>query len=168
MMNHDMPKGKPLLTEDEIDSITKCLKYIPTNIGKAYHPSSMRPDNGQYRRRIELICDEYRLTMVLRQLIDNPLDFSVLLIFDDEKGHTYIIKRYNGDHGLHIDNRTGICISGPHIHTITEEHQRSYHKDEGHAEPTNKYKTLPEAVDVFMKDLNIHYGTKGVTTLDEF
>lgn len=163
------PKGKPLLYDDEVEKILSIPKYIPKSVGKAYDWQGFKLDNGQFRRKIELICEDYRLTMAMRQLQDDPLDFSVLLIYNDSKGYRYIIKRYNGDHGMHIDNRTGVCISGPHIHTISEECQMTTHKDEGSAESTDRYKTLSEAVDTFIDDLNIQYeNAKGVVRLDRF
>lgn len=163
------PKGKPLLRNDEVKTIVSAPKYIPKSAGKAYDLSAFKLDNGHFRRKIDLLCEDFKLTMAMRQLQDDPLDFSVLLIYYDSKGYKYIIKRYNGDHGLHIDNRTGTCISGPHIHTISEECQMTTHKDEGYAEPTDRYKTLPEAVDVFIIDMNIQYDhAKGVMSLDRF
>lgn len=151
------PKGKPLLGDKEIEKIVSAPKYIPNSVGKAYDWSAFKLDNGQFRRKIELLCEGFRLTMAMRQLQDEPLDFSVLLIYYDVRGYKYIVKRYNGDHGLHIDSRTGIEISGPHIHTISVECQMTTHKDEGYAEPTDRYNTLSEAVDAFIRDLNIQY-----------
>lgn len=163
------PKGKPLLREETIDRIVSCPKYIPRSVGKVYDRSAFKLDNGQFRRKFELICEEYRLTMVMRQLQDDPLDFSVILIYDDDKGYRYIVKRYNGDHGIHIDRRTGESISGPHIHTISVECQMTTHKDEGYAVATDRYNTLPEAVDAFIRDLNIQYEqARGVIALDRF
>lgn len=163
------PKGKPLLHDNEIEAIISTPKYIPKSAGRAYNWSAFKLDNGQFRRKIDLLCKDFNLTMAMRRLEDDPFDFSVLLIYNDNKGYKYIIKRYNGDHGMHIDSRTGNMISGPHIHSISVECQMTTHKDEGYAEPTDRYKTLPEAVDVFISDLNIHYEqAKGVISLDEF
>lgn len=163
------PKGKPLLRESEIESILSAPKYIPKSAGRAFDWSAFRLDNGQFRRKIDLVCGNRKLIMAMRQLQDDPLDFSVLLIYYDDRGYKYIIKRYNGDHGMHMDNRTGISISGPHIHTISVDCQMTTHKDEGYAEPTDRYKTLSEAVDVFIADLNIQYEqAKGVANLDRY
>lgn len=163
------PKGKPLLRDDEIEAIVSAPKYIPKSAGRAYDWSAFKLDNGQFRRKIDLLCEDFKLTMAMRQLQDDPFDFSVLLIYYDSKGYKYIVKRYNGDHGMHIDSRTGISISGPHIHTISVECQMTTHKDEGYAESTDRYKTLSEAIDVFIGDLNIQYEhARGVMSLDKF
>jgi len=79
-----------------VDRIVACKKYIPRHTKNVLDPRKMKEDNGHYRRNIDLDCDGYRLRMSIRQLVDDPLNFSVLLIYSDDAGHTYIIRRYNG------------------------------------------------------------------------
>ena len=43
----------------------------------------------------------------------------------------------------------------PHIHSITERAQREYHKDETEAAETDRYKTLEQAIEVAMEDMNV-------------
>jgi len=148
----DSIKGRPILDDEFVDKIIKAKKFIP-NIKK--DPFKTTEKNGNNRASIYLICDQYDVRMDIRQTADDFLDFSVLLIFTDNHNHNYILRRYNGDHGSHTDPITGEKIWGPHIHKISEECQRTIHKDEGHADATDDYKTLNQAIDVFMADMNI-------------
>ena len=150
-------RGRPLLCDDAVKRIIEAPKLIPSDVADVTDMGALKENGGHLRRNIDLICDEYKVRMSIRQLETEPLNFSVLLIYTDEAGYTYNIRRYNGNHGTHIDRVTGDVINGPHIHMITEKAQMSTHKDEGHAVATDKYKTLPDAINVFMTDLNIKY-----------
>ena len=153
----ETPKGRPLLDDGTVEDIIKTPKFIPSDVADAADMGALEENGGHLRRNIELKCDGYDLRMSIRQLRLEPLDFSVLLIYTNEAGQTYNIRRYNGNHGIHKDRLTGEIVSGPHIHMITEEAQRSTHKDEGHAVATDRYRTLPDAINVFMTDLDIRY-----------
>jgi len=159
------PKGRPILTDEFVDEIIAAKKLIPKS---TKNPFKTTEKNGNNRASIELICHPYGLRMGIRQTIDDALDFSVLLIYTDANGRTYILRRYNGDHGKHTDPITSHELWGPHIHRITEECQKTIHKDEGHAEATNRYQTLDQAIDVFMNDMNIsHEQNKYLTKLTD-
>ncbi|MCH3978153.1 MAG: hypothetical protein LKJ94_04155 [Candidatus Methanomethylophilus sp.] len=161
--------GKPVLSDEIVEKIIKCSKTIPDRIFDVTDFSMFKIDNMQKRRNIDLICNEYKLRMSIRQLVIDPMDFSVILIYTDAEGYEYIIVRYNGDHGVHVNRRTGELIFGPHIHKISEWCQMYTHKEEGQATPTDKYVNLQEAVHVFMKDLNISYArSKGVARMEDY
>lgn len=113
-------KSRPILTDSFVESIIRSEKFIPEKISDVGDRSQYKLENGQYRLNIDLECSGYRLRMAIRQLFADPLDFSILLIYYDQDGYDYIIKRYNGDHGIHKNPMTGDSFSGPHIHTITE------------------------------------------------
>lgn len=161
----ESPKGRPVIIEEFVDKVIKTKKIMPDT---KKDPLKMVEKNGNFRATIDLVCT-YKVRMGIRQSVDDAFDFSILLIYTDNQNHDYILRRYNGDHGDHTDPITGEKIRGPHIHKITEECQRTIHKDEGHAEITNRYRMLNEAIDVFMADMNICYkdGTRH-TKLSEF
>lgn len=145
------------MSDEYVDKIIDAQKFIPET---KKDPFKTTENNGNMRASIDLNCAQYNVRMNIRQTIDDALDFSVLLVYTDQHNHSYILRRYNGDHGKHIDPLTGEKVWGPHIHKITVECQRTIHKDEGHAESTDCYKTLSQAIDVFMKDMNIHYSDR--------
>ena len=147
-------KGRPILKDEFVKAIIDSSKQIPKS---KKDPFRMTDNNGNRRASIDLICPHYEVKMGIRQALDDSLDFSVLLIYTDANGRTYILRRYNGDHGKHTDPITSEIIRGPHIHMITEECQHKTHKDECHAEATDRYHTLEQAIGVFMKDMNIHH-----------
>lgn len=161
-------KGKPILSEEHIRRLLSCTKYLPDGVRRLYDYNAMKPKNGNYKHSMKLHSDEGDFTVAIRQLIDDPLAFSVVLMYES-KGYRYILTRYNGDHGRHYNPMSDDYVEGCHIHRITEECQRSSHKDECFAEATDRYRTLEEAVRVFMQDVNVVSGTlKGVCRLEEF
>lgn len=56
--------------------------------------------------------------MTIRRLAENPLDFFVIQFFESDKGHTYIIRRYNGNHGIHYNRLSGEDTTGSQNNTI--------------------------------------------------
>ena len=163
------PMGRPVLRDSLVSDIMSCRKTIPTGIKDPRDMGSLKLDSGNYRRKIPLKSDRYNLRMTIRKSEDDPLNFSVILSYTDANGLIYIIRRYNGDHGEHKDQMTGRILSGPHIHTITEEYQLRGYKAEGFAVETDRYRTLMEAINVFLKDMNITYELPpGATTLDDY
>jgi len=162
------PKGRPVLKDDFINELIRIPKYIPKGLKD---PFKMKEDNGHLRSSVDLISDNtnYKFTLSTRKLIKDPMDFSVVFTYTDISGREYIIRRFNGDHGRHYHKNTGSYISGPHIHTITESAQKEYHKDETEAVETNLYKTLDQAIDFSMKELNIkHEGAKRTKDLSQW
>lgn len=160
------PKGRPVLKDDFVSELIRTPKYIPKGSRDIF---KMKEDNGHLRSSVELISDyaNYRFALSTRKLIKDPMDFSVVFTFTDINGREYIIRRFNGDHGRHYHKNTNRYISGPHIHTITESAQKEYHKDETEAVETDRYKTLEQAIEFAMRELNIRYeeakGTKDLS-----
>ncbi|WII06786.1 hypothetical protein PED39_04160 [Methanomassiliicoccales archaeon LGM-RCC1] len=160
------PKGRPILKEDFVDELVRIPKYVPRGSKDLF---KMKEDNGHLRSSVELISDRanYSFKLSTRKSIKDPVDFSVVFTYSDINGREYIIRRFNGDHGRHYYKNTNRYISGPHIHTITEAAQKEYHKDETEAVETDQYKTLEQAIEFAMKELNIRYeeakGTKDLS-----
>lgn len=160
---------KPILTDSETNQIVSCPKEIGCDIRSILSIDRMRLDNGQYRRDIELHNPTFKLRMTIRQLAEDPLDFSIILFYESDEGHTYIIRRYNGDHGVHHNRISGEDIKGPHIHKITEQYQLSGYREDGYAEATDRYKTINQAVALFVSDMNIRpRGLSGNSRLCDF
>ena len=161
------PKGRPVLKNEFVDELIRVPKYIPKG---SKDLSRMKEDNGHLRSSVELICNHinYRFTLSTRKRIKDPMDFSVIFTYIDVNGREYIIRRFNGDHGRHYHRNTNKYVSGPHIHTITESAQREYRKDETEAVETNQYKTLEQAIEFAMMELNIKYEeAKGIMSFTE-
>ena len=91
--------------------------------------------------------------LVLRSNRLSPLDFSVILVFKDNDGSEYILRRHNGihpsKHTNEYEKRQGlpnaelpICF---HRHLATERYQKSGLKIDGYAEQTNDYSDIKTA-----------------------
>ncbi len=106
---------------------------------------------------VPLKCDTCDCWVEIRQNLDRPSDFSVILMYKSSRGTMHIIVRYNGNHGRHRNPLKKDHISGPHIHTICEGCQRAGLREDSEAEGTDRYRGLAEAVEVFKADLHICY-----------
>lgn len=115
--------------------------------------------DGNIRSSVDFssVDGRYRFVISTRMLIDVPSDFSVVFRYVDSEQRSYIIRRYNGNHGRHYHRNTNRYISGPHIHTITEKAQDGYRKDETEAVETREYVTLEQAIAYALSDLNIKF-----------
>lgn len=89
-----------------------------------------------------------------RQSTENPLDFSIILVWRDENGNEYRLLRCNGPHpSCHTnrwEKRKGIegHTFGPcfHIHRATQRYQESDFEIDGFAEPTEVYSDYERAI----------------------
>jgi len=166
MIDEHSQKERPILKEIEAEQIIAAKKHIHKGLKE---PFKLTSKNGHLRASVDLMCQQYKLSMRLRKAEDDELDFSILLVYIDEKGREYIIRRYNGDHGKHTNPISGEVISGPHVHIITEECQRTRHKAEGQARATSEYKTFRQAINIFMRDMNIEFeGPENTVTLKQY
>jgi len=153
MTGEQTQKRKPVLKDEDAEQIIATRKYIQEDAGGLL--KKMKLKNGHWRATTDLICSQHNLKMLLRKTEDDECDFSVLLIYTDGYGSEYILRRYNGDHGRHTNPITREVMSGPHIHKITEDCQRTMLRGEGQAEATGEYQTLRTAIEIFMRDMNI-------------
>ncbi len=142
---------RPLLKNELISKIIAAPKITTSGLDPKWR---RQKDQAHWRAELQLEC-AYPCRIALRKSIDNPLNFSILLIYTQWVGRDVIIVRYNGDHGLHINKRTGERIRGPHIHMITEEYQRHGGKPEGFATATCEYRTFDEALATFISDMSV-------------
>lgn len=152
MERDDIPEPKkPLLKDEMVLKIINEPKVLPKGSDIKW-----KKPQGQAHMRADLPLQcRYPCRISMRKSIDNPRNFSILLIHTQPTGQDTIIARYNGDHGLHKNKLTGEKIKGPHIHIISEEYQRYGEKPEGHATATDKYQSIEQAIVTFKSDMNI-------------
>jgi hypothetical protein len=140
-----------ILTDEFVQRIINEPKYLVNNIDLR----DLKGIEGQRKMEVNLECEKYPCKISIRQTIDRPTNFSVILRYIERNGISHIICRYNGYHGDHFNIRTKDVIRGPHIHRITEWYQRNTDRPDGHAEKTDKYADLAGAVKQFESDMNI-------------
>lgn len=149
-----------VLTEATIDNLIAASKPLPSNWQSRLRPRTK--SQYQYRQRDlnvqDIQANQFRV--ILRQNIQNPLDFSIIVMFDDTDGSEYRLVRYNGMHpSRHTNNwekHQGIVSSsfGPdfHIHKATERYQRDGYAIDGYAEPTTSYTDFDSALLEFLRN----------------
>lgn len=141
------------------DAIVERIIREPKYISGKVNPHELSPSEkeGFLMKTVKLECDAYDCRMMIRQCMDRPSNFSVILVYKDFNKNDHVILRLNGNHGRHKNRIEGDVISGPHIHKMTERYQvRTTHPD-GYAEATDKYTDLTGAINIFMEMANIRY-----------
>ncbi len=103
-----------------------------------------RPDNSLFQ-------------IIIRQSIENPLDFSAILGFiPPNKTDLFLLRRYNGKSHQHknkLENE-GVFYDF-HIHMATERYQKAGLREEYFAEVTDRYSDLYGAIDCLVDDCKI-------------
>lgn len=140
-----------MITDDQVRLIIsepKLLKVDPNAV-------PFVKKRAQMEKEIGLECGNYDCSMVVRQSIDDPLNFSVILMYKDSNKNTNVVLRLNGNHGRHTNRLEKQTISGPHIHVLTERYQMESTHPDGYAEPTDLYRDLDGAIETFMMLANV-------------
>lgn len=147
-----------ILTEQEIEDLVREGKPLPSNWQTRLRPLQKR--HYQYEER-ELPVQSgsgRQFRVIARRNRQNQLDFSIILLLEDDDGTEYRLIRYNGKHASRHTNRwekdrghTGWRIGqGFHIHRATERYQRDGYIIDGYAEATNGYTDFGSALDAFL------------------
>jgi hypothetical protein len=113
------------------------------------------PNRGHYLSELEVTGDEGTLFEIrLRQATRDPLAFSAILTALDVDGlRRFRLRRYNGRSHGHRNPLEGQRLPvGFHIHYATERYQLSGFREDGFAEPTDRYGNLWEAVSCLIAD----------------
>ena len=159
------------ISDDEIRRMIESPKYVKEkiNLDKLCTQLRLSEDGRQYEKTVELECDEYDCQMRIRQSVDRPTNFSVILVCKDSNKNDQVVLRLNGNHGRHKNRIEKNVVEGPHIHIMTERYQlRTTHPD-GYAEATDEYVDLEGAVQAFIDMANIGYaGTRSIRKLEEY
>jgi len=148
-----------LLTDQEIESLLREAKPLPLGWRTRLRP---RPKGNRQHaeRELPVRCPTgHDFRIITRESRLNPLDFSVILIYEDSTGAEYALVRCNGRHPSRHTNRVekasgeanhtfGPCF---HVHRATERYQRADHKIDGYAEETAQYDSLDRALEVFLE-----------------
>ena len=155
------------ISDAMVERILREPKYISSKV----NPRELSPSEkeGFLLKTVKLECDAFDCSMKIRQCVDRPSNFSVILVYKDSNKNDHAILRLNGNHGRHKNRIEGDVISGPHIHKMTERYQERTTHPDGYAEATDRYTDLGDAIDLFMEMTNIRYSDgKKNRRLEEF
>ena len=144
------------LTDAEIDTLIKEEKRIAQSLSdfgakfkekkghKEFDIIVNRPDNSFFK-------------IIIRQSIENPLDFSAILGFiPPKKTDVFLLRRYNGkshEHRNKIEKEPAFYDF--HIHTATARYQEEGPREEYYAEVTDRYADLHGAIECLIADCKI-------------
>ena len=157
-----------LITDEEIDALLKEPKKLQ-NIKILFNPK-FTVKKGHKESALEIKCsNESKFMIILRQNLENTIDFSVILGYVP-KGQTkpFHLRRYNGkshEHTNHFEKKNGVeemyKFYNFHIHQATLRYQQSGFSEEGYATPTDRYSDINGAIKCLIEDCNIIYDNKG-------
>ena len=139
-----------LMSNDELDGLRSASMRV-TNPGARWHekPGRHRQQNFTAETESGVVFRIY-----LRQNLDDDQDFSCGLALHRRGGKPLSLVRYNGPSHVHGEIRYR-C----HIHRATAEAMTAGRKVDGHAEATDRYRILDEALACLVADC----GVRGLT-----
>jgi hypothetical protein len=91
--------------------------------------------------------------LIIRQNSKNRNDFSVILACLPPNSSTFFrLRRYNGKSHEHTNKLEQERFYDFHIHTATERYQEEGQREDGYAEPTDRYHDLDGAINCMIAD----------------
>lgn len=156
-----------MITDGTVQKVMASKKYLRRVID--LDNLSLSPDGNYRLGRADLVCEEFECRILVRQNVDRPTNFSIILMYRDPVCGDVAVLRFNGDHGGHTNRLEKERIRGPHIHIMTERYQELTTHPDGFAMPARGYKDIKGAMIQFMEMANISYRTKkGQKRLEEY
>lgn len=136
-------------TNELLEQLRSCEKKIISP------PGDFKEERGHRKQDFEMmsIDDEHHFIGFTRQNLHFTENFSVGLLYNPKSEREKItLVRYNGPHGENIEIEHHESF---HIHYATAERINSGKKAEGHVETTDRYGSFEDAIQVFVKTINL-------------
>lgn len=156
--------GSVTYTDSEIAALVAERKPLPANWQRLMR---LAPKESQTERQLDLAgaeANEYRL--ILRRSLLNRLDFSLILaVRVPGSTRLFPLRRYNGSSHRHQNRIERTTVYGFHVHTATERYQARGLREDGFAEPTERYFDFESARRCLFKDVNIELPSDQQTQL---
>jgi len=144
------------VTDIEIEALIKEEKRIDQPISDFARKFKEKKGHKEFDLVIDR-PDHSAFKIIIRQSIENPLDFSAILGFiPPKKTDVFLLRRYNGkshEHRNKIEKEPGFYDF--HIHTATARYQKEGPREEYYAEVTERYADLYGAIECLVMDCNI-------------
>lgn len=139
-------------SDAQIRALVEEPKVLPTDYKRRL---VLRDKRGHSEQNLSVLGAEgHEFHVILRQSMSNVLNFSVILgVTVPGTNRVFRLRRYNSQTHPHTNplEQTTI-IYKPHVHQATARYQESGTDEEAFAEPTDRFSTLPEAVDCMLRD----------------
>ena len=139
------------LTDEQIRALIQEPKRLPEDYERRL---KFKEKRGHKESELEIAGDKgSRFQIRVRQLVENPLDFSVILGYHiPETNVLFRLRRYNGSH-IHSNPGEKSRFLGYHIHKATERCQSCGLKvEDKFAEPSDRYSDLDGAMNCLLND----------------
>lgn len=149
-----------ILTDSEIGALLREIKPLPPNWSTRLRLRSKSSVSFDQRDFPIELPSGHKFNLILRRSRLMPLDFSVILVFSDDDGMEYILRRHNGPHPSKHTNQWEKILGVPgfqldpcfHIHMATERYQQAGLRIDGYAQPTERYGDFHGALRVMFED----------------
>ena len=143
------------LTDEDINGLIQIPKLLPANYKSLLRyrakPTSEQHEEAQFDVQSS---GEVTFRVMIRKNLINPLDFSVILGYiPKERLNILRLRKYNGLHE-HTNRLEGMRFRDFHIHQATQRYQEAGWDIDDYAEPTDKYGTVDEAIEVYFHECN--------------
>lgn len=141
------------LTDFEITQLLEVAKPVPADFRSKL---KLRPKRGHVERDLEVKGEDgSRFKLILRMSLSNPLSFSAILGYQfPSSNQVFRLRRYNGRAHEHTNVIEKETFYDFHVHEATERYQELGGKEDGFAEPTDRFVDLDGAIDCLMQDCN--------------
>lgn len=147
-----------ILTDSEIDRLFQIPKPLPKGWRTRLNLRDAK-DRSHKKRDLPIRIEGMTFTIKCRQSAENPIDFSVILHFQDEGNNECILFRCNGKHPSAHTNKLERLAGEKdhtfepcfHTHQATERYQQPGYRIDGYAEPTGEYTDYETALEYFVK-----------------
>lgn len=142
------------LTDEQVSALISERKQIPQGLCPV---KAMTEKQGHRRKDFDVESNsDNRFQIRLRQLCANPLDFSVILLYQLPGLYVWFrLRRYNGLHrGGHTNNLEKQVLPGScfHIHTATERYQQLGLRADTYAQVDARFYDLESAIQCLLTD----------------
>lgn len=145
----------PIFADSEILRLIEQPKSLPYDWRATSHVSHTRKKIIQ---TVKVFSNsDFSFVLKLNQNEINHRKFSLLLGFyrSDILNKLFHLKRYDNGH-RHTNRIEEETFNSPHIHIATERYQMcSFQKEDGYAQPTDRFTTYEEALLCLFSDCNI-------------
>ena len=143
------------LTSEDIEELIQMPKPLPPNYKRLLRFRNKADSEQHEEAQLDVEAGEKgTFRIMIRKNLINPLDFSVILGYiPKERLNILRLRRYNGIHE-HTNRLEGVRFRGVHVHYATQHYQEAGWDIDDYAEPTNKYSTVDEALEVYFNECN--------------
>lgn len=140
-----------LYSDHEIESLVNERKILPADW---YSRTRPKPKRGHLERHLDVAgVETSQFRLILRQSMENRLDFSIILaVRVPQSSKLFRLRRYNGKSHEHTNHIERVTFYDFHIHFATERYQEMGAREDTFAAPTDRYSDIEGALGCLIAD----------------